>query len=53
MENEWSELSLCLGMGFVVWPGKRFISEVLELHGYNPNADHFYFTPVYVKEDRQ
>jgi len=34
-------------------PGKRFISEVLELHGYNPDADHFDFTPVYVKEDRQ
>jgi pilus assembly protein CpaF len=34
-------------------PGKRFISEVLELHGYNPDADHFDLTPVYVKEDRQ
>jgi pilus assembly protein CpaF len=34
-------------------PGKRFISEVLELHGYNPDADHCDFTPVYVKEDRQ
>jgi len=34
-------------------PGKRFISEVLELRGYNPDADHFDFTPVYVKEDRQ
>jgi len=34
-------------------PGKRFISEVLELHGYNPDADHFDFTPVYAKEDRQ
>jgi pilus assembly protein CpaF len=34
-------------------PGKRFISEVMELHGYNPDADHFDFTPVYVKEDRQ
>ena len=34
-------------------PGKRFISEVLELHSYNPDADHFDFTPVYVKEDRQ
>jgi len=34
-------------------PGKRFISEVLELHGYNPDADQFDFTPVYVKEERQ
>jgi len=34
-------------------PGKRFISEVLELDGYNPDADHFDFTPVYLKEDRQ
>jgi pilus assembly protein CpaF len=34
-------------------PGKRFVSEVLELHGYNPDADHFDFTPVYAKEDRQ
>jgi pilus assembly protein CpaF len=34
-------------------PGKRFISEVLELHGYNPDADHFDFTSVYLKEDRQ
>ena len=32
-------------------PGKRFISEVLELDAYNPDADHFDFTPVYVKED--
>jgi len=28
-------------------PGKRFISEVLELHGYNPDADHFDFTLVF------
>jgi len=34
-------------------PGKRFISEVMELHGYNPDADRFDFTPVYAKEDRQ
>src|SRR6266404_2485690 len=34
-------------------PGKRILSEVLELHGYNPDADHFDFTPVYVKEERQ
>jgi len=34
-------------------PGKRFVSEVLELHGYNPDADRFDFTPVYAKEDRQ
>jgi pilus assembly protein CpaF len=34
-------------------PGKRFISEVLELDAYNPDADHFDFTPVYLKEDRQ
>jgi pilus assembly protein CpaF len=34
-------------------PGKRFISQVLELHGYNPDADQFDFTPVYVKEDGQ
>ena len=32
-------------------PGKRFISQVLELHGYNPDADQFDFTPVYAKED--
>jgi pilus assembly protein CpaF len=34
-------------------PGKRFISQVLELHGYNPDADQFDFTPVYAKEDGQ
>jgi len=33
-------------------PGKRFISEVLELEGYNPDSDHFAFTVVYTKEDR-
>lgn len=32
-------------------PGKRFISEVLELDGYNPDTDHFAFTAVYTKED--
>jgi pilus assembly protein CpaF len=34
-------------------PGKRCVSEVLELHGYNPDADHFDFAPVYAKEDPQ
>jgi pilus assembly protein CpaF len=33
-------------------PGKRFISEVLELNGYNPDADHFDCAVVYAKEDR-
>jgi pilus assembly protein CpaF len=33
-------------------PGKRFISEVLELNGYNPDTDHFDYTVVYATEDR-
>jgi pilus assembly protein CpaF len=33
-------------------PGRRFISEVLELHGYNPDTDHFNYRAVYAKEDR-
>lgn len=33
-------------------PGKRFISEVLELHGYNPDKDEFTFTVTYSKENR-
>jgi pilus assembly protein CpaF len=33
-------------------PGKRFISEVLELNGYNPDSDRFDCAAVYSKEDR-
>jgi len=33
-------------------PGKRFISEVLELNGYNPASDRFDCAVVYLKEDR-
>lgn len=32
-------------------PGKRFISEVLELDGYNPDTDRFNYTVVYAKEN--
>ena len=33
-------------------PGKRFIAEVLELNGYNPDTDRFDYTVLYVNEDR-
>ncbi len=33
-------------------PGKRFISEVLELHGYDPDNDVFNCSVVYAREDR-
>jgi pilus assembly protein CpaF len=33
-------------------PGKRFISEVLELNGYNPDSDRFDCAVVYLKGDR-
>jgi pilus assembly protein CpaF len=33
-------------------PGKRFISEVLELNGYNPDTDQFDYVVVYAKERR-
>src|SRR5262249_15502729 len=29
-------------------PGRRFVSEVLEINGYNPDADLFDFSPVYL-----
>jgi pilus assembly protein CpaF len=32
-------------------PGLRFISEVLEIHSYNPRADHFDYCPVFQKEE--
>ena len=34
-------------------PGKRFVSEVLELKGYNPEADQFDCTVVYRREDQR
>jgi pilus assembly protein CpaF len=33
-------------------PGKRFISEVLELNGYDPDTDQFDYAVVYAREDR-
>ena len=33
-------------------PGRRFICEVLELNGFNPDTDQFNYTAVYAKEDR-
>jgi pilus assembly protein CpaF len=32
-------------------PGSRFISEVVELHGYNPDADLFNYCPIFCKEE--
>jgi pilus assembly protein CpaF len=32
-------------------PGRRFISEVLEINGYNPDADHFDYCAVFQKEE--
>src|SRR5262249_11786291 len=33
-------------------PGRRFLCEVLELNGYNPDTDQFNYTAVYAKQDR-
>jgi pilus assembly protein CpaF len=33
-------------------PGRRFISEVLELHRYDPDTDGFDYSVAYAKEDR-
>jgi pilus assembly protein CpaF len=32
-------------------PGSRFISEVVELHGYNPDADLFNYRAIFCKEE--
>ena len=34
-------------------PGLRFVSEVLEIAGYNPNADHYDLNRVFVHEEGQ
>jgi pilus assembly protein CpaF len=34
-------------------PGSRFISEVLELHSYNPDADLFNYCPIFRKKEAQ
>jgi pilus assembly protein CpaF len=32
-------------------PGRRYISEVLEINGYNPDADLFDYTPIYQRQE--
>jgi Flp pilus assembly CpaF family ATPase len=32
-------------------PGKRLVTEVLDLKGYDPEADRFDFTPLYLREE--
>ena len=32
-------------------PGQRFVSEVLEIKGYDPEADRYNFAPLYVREE--
>ncbi len=33
-------------------PGQRFVSEVLELRGYDPDADRYDFKPIYIREEQ-
>lgn len=33
-------------------PGQRFVSEVLELRGYDPDADRYDIKPIYVREEQ-
>ena len=33
------------------WPGMRFVSEVLEIRGYDPEMDRYQFNPVYAREE--
>jgi hypothetical protein len=32
-------------------PGRRFVSEVLEINGYNPDTDLFHYCAVFQKEE--
>ena len=32
-------------------PGRRFVSEVIEIAGYDPDGDRFDFRPIYRKEE--
>ncbi|MGH9759590.1 MAG: CpaF family protein [Blastocatellia bacterium] len=32
-------------------PGTRFVSQVLEICGYNPDADHYNLRPIYTREE--
>jgi pilus assembly protein CpaF len=32
-------------------PGQRFVSEVLEIKGYDPDKDRYEFNPVYIREE--
>jgi pilus assembly protein CpaF len=34
-------------------PGRRFVSEVLEINGYDPDADLFDFRPIYVASEER
>lgn len=33
-------------------PGQRFVSEVLELRGYDPDADRYDLKPIYIREEQ-
>ncbi len=33
-------------------PGQRFVSEVLEINGYDPDADRYDLKPVYIREEQ-
>ena len=32
-------------------PGRRFVSEVLEIHGYNPETDTYDLAPIFVCQE--
>jgi hypothetical protein len=33
-------------------PGRRFVSEVLEIKGYDPDRDHFDLCPIYAADPK-
>jgi Flp pilus assembly CpaF family ATPase len=32
-------------------PGRRFVSEVLEIVGYNPETDHYELVPIFTRKE--
>jgi hypothetical protein len=32
-------------------PGRRFVSEVLEIAGYNPESDHYELVPIFTRQE--
>ena len=51
--NPWGYHALNLLVHVERRPGLRFVSEVLEIAGYSPNADHYDLKRVFVREEGQ